>query len=178
MAEQGKYTGETIMGTIGESVGLGQVVYSTAFVGPQPADIIDRGVWCPVSSDVIYTYDSEGPKFEGINQLGIVLEAATYSPITLTQSGIKVKILLQGYYAPGLLGYDGYFDGYARIGAPMYLMPNYIDYGATDASGCLSGLRPASFGATQGVVRVVGYVWDLSYPYVIRFDPDNTWIEY
>lgn len=189
--QQGRYTGNTVIGTIGETVGLGQLVYTKELPagGDLPDDLIGRGVWFKASSDYIYTEGPEGPKFAGMNQLGVVVEAATYSTISLTQSGTKTTILLDGYYSPGVMGtivppregINGYSTGAGLCGGPVYLMPQNgtgVVSNPDGSLGCLSYYSPAYHGATQGVVRVVGYYWDMKYPFVIRFQPDMTWIQY
>lgn len=186
--EQGRYTGTTILATIGEDVGLGQIVYTKAAPDPLPVELQAKGVWYKASSDYIYGYASDGPHFAGMNQLGVVVEAASYSTISPTQSGTKTTILLDGYYSPGLMGgssfggKDGYSTGEGVCGAPVYLMPK-DGTGAfvpnpDGTLGCIGNYAPAYYGATQGVVRVIGYYWDLTYPFVVRFTPDMTWIQY
>ena len=172
---QGRYTGETIDGTIVENVGLGQILYCTG-VGsiPTPIDPYgSKGVWRVASANGYYL-NPDG-WISGQNQLGIALQAATASPLSITQSGTQTTILLKGYYSPGTLGFGGYCNGNLNNGSPLYLMPNST--GAINSTGCLDGKKPTFYGATQGVYRVVGYAFDLVSPYIIRFDPDLTWIE-
>jgi len=180
MAQQGQYVGESVLGTIVENVGLGQVLYCTG-VGsiPTPIDPFgSKGVWRVASANGTY-FDPEsyvvGGWISGQNQLGIALEAATASPLSITQSGVQIPILLSGYYSPGQLNFGGYCNGNLNNGSPIYLMPNST--GATNSTGCVDGFKPTHYGATQGVYRVVGYAYDLVYPYIIRFEPDKTWIE-
>jgi hypothetical protein len=181
--EQGRYTGTTIIGTVGETVGLGQLVYTRELPadGNLPDDLIGRGVWFKASSDYVYTTNAEGDKYAGMNQLGVVVEAATYSTISRTQSGTKTTILLDGYYSPGLMGSGGYSTGEGLCGGSVYLMPQNgtgVVSNPDGSLGCISYYSPAYHGATQGVVRVIGYYWDMVYPFVIRFQPDMTWIQY
>jgi hypothetical protein len=179
--EQGRYTGTTIIATIGETIGLGQIVYSKELPtdGNLPDELIGKGVWFKASSDYIYTTGAEGPIYAGMNQLGVVVEAATYSIISRTQSGTKTTILLDGYYSPGLMGFGGYSTGEGISGAPLYLMPQNSGVSNPDGSlGCISFHTPLYHGATEGVERVLGYYWDIVYPYVIKFKPDNSWILY
>ena len=184
--EQGRFTGTTIIATIGEDVSLGQIVYSKQIAGSVPADLDGRGIWFKAASDHSYVQTTEEYIYDGMNQLGVVVEAASYSTISSTQSGTTTTILLDGYYSPGLLGYGGYATGEGIVGAPLYLMPNsgpdnlkYQDGTNPDGTlGCLSNHQPSYYGATEGVVRVVGYYWDLTYPYVIRFSPDMSWTLY
>lgn len=192
--EQGRYVGETITGIIGENVGLGQVVYSRTIATTNPI-VQNKGVWFPVSADEeneVWIQPGLMPKYVGSNQLGVVVQAATYSAITATQSGTETTILLKGYYSPGFMAYPGVDsgvpDGYfywspgAACGAPLYLLPKEIVSGtySRDSRGGFSCFLPGStqLGATQGAVRIVGYAHDINYPYVVRFEPDNTWIEF
>jgi len=203
--EQGRYTGETVTGIIGEPVGLGQIVYSRSLQTPFPG-VEKKGFWFVAACDIlntIYIQPGDQPKWAGSNQLGVVVEAATFSPITSTFSGTETTILLKGYYSPGLMTYPGvttsFPDGYyyaspgANCGGPLYLlgkeltMTNFIDgtFSTTtnDTRGGFSNFLPNSpslgqNGATQGAVRIIGYAHDLEYPYVVRFEPDNTWIEF
>jgi hypothetical protein len=201
---QGRYTGETIIGTIGEDVGLGQVVYSRTISTTNP-DIQNRGVWFAASADEINEVWIEPglmPKYVSSNQLGVVVQAASYSTISSTQSGTKTTILLNGYYSPGFMARPGEPDtnpdmtGYfyaapgAACGAPLYLLPKEItaldpfypfDPITKNTKGGFSCWVPTSDrvgGATAGAVRIIGYAYDITYPYVVRFDPDNTWIEF
>ena len=181
--EQGRFTGTTIIATIGETVGLGQVVYSKRAPGTLPPELVEKGVWYKAASDHSYVQNASGYMYDGMNQIGVVVEAATYSPISATQTGTTTTILLDGYYSPGLIGYGGYFNGEGIVGGPLFLMPNggpdslrFQDGSNPDGTlGCLSDKTPLIYGATEGVERVVGYIWDLSYPYVIKFQPDNSW---
>jgi hypothetical protein len=182
--EQGRFTGTTIIATIGETVGLGQVVYSKEIAGPVPSDLVGRGIWFKAASDHSYTQTAEAYMYDGMNQIGVVVEAATYSTISATESGTTTTILLDGYYSPGLLGFGGYATGEGLCGGPLYLMPNsgtpdtrrLQDGSNPDGTlGCVSNNPPSYYGATEGVERVIGYYWDLTYPYVIRFSPDNSW---
>jgi hypothetical protein len=200
--ELGRYTGETIIGTIGENVGLGQIVYSRTITTANP-DVIKKGVWFPAACDIlneIIIQPGDQPKWAGSNQLGVVVEAATYSAITSTQSGTQTTILLKGYYSPGLMVQPGSTssnpDGYYYVspgtscGGPLYLMPKitklYPGTPSKDTRGGFSNYLPNSsalgggpdMGATQGAARIIGYAFDLNYPYVVRFEPDNTWIEF
>jgi hypothetical protein len=192
--EQGRYTGETVTGIIGENVGLGQVVYSRTISTTNP-DVQNRGVWFSVSAnEENETWIVPGlmPKYVGSNQLGVVVQAATYSEITATQSGTETTILLKGYYSPGFMAYpnveSGVEPGYfyaspgAACGAPLYLLPREVVSGtySRDTRGGFSSFLPSypGIGATQGAVRIIGYAYDLNYPYVVRFEPDNTWIEF
>lgn len=183
MATQGQYVGESVIGTIGENVGLGQVLYCTGSPTPTPTDPFgSKGVWYVASAngDFISPADGGVGWISGANQLGIALQAATASPMSITQSGTQITILLKGYYSPGLVGFGGYCYGTLNNGSPIYLMPSSIPGdgpGGTNTSGCVDGMRPTEFGATQGVYRVVGYAYDIVYPYIIRFEPDKTWIE-
>ena len=182
--EQGRFTGTTVIATIGEDVNLGQVVYCRELPadGNLPPDLIGRGVWFKAAADHSYT-QSEGYIYDSMNQLGVVVEAASYSTISLTQSGTTTTILLDGYYSPGLLGFGGYATGEGFVGSPLYLMPNSgpdalrIQDGvnADGILGCVSWKEPDYYGATEGAVRVIGYYWDIVYPYVIRFSPDMSW---
>lgn len=205
--EQGRFTGETIDGIIGEDVGLGQVVYSKTITTTNPI-VEDRAVWYPVSADEeneAWITPGLMPKYVGSNQLGVVVIAASYSAITSTQSGTETTILLKGYYSPGFMAYPGIDPGvqpgyfYAApgvaCGAPLYLLPRelsatrFVDGTFStftkDTRGGFSSFLPNSIslngeypGATHGAVRIIGYAHDLNYPYVVRFDPDNTWIEF
>jgi hypothetical protein len=188
---QGRYTGETIIATIGADVGLGQVVYSRTISTTNPT-VQDTGVWYPASADEqneVWIQPGLMPKYVGSNQLGVVVQAASYSAITSTQSGTKTTILLKGYYSPGNMSYPGDPDtgGYfyanpgVACGAPLYLLPKEITYGVTkNTKGGFSCFLPShsGIGATQGAVRIIGYAYSIDYPYVVRFDPDNTWIEF
>jgi hypothetical protein len=186
--EQGRFTGTTIIATIGETIGLGQIVYSKELPadGNLPDELIGKGIWFKASSDYIYTTDVEGPKYAGMNQLGVVVESATYSIISRTQSGTKTTILLDGYYSPGVMGiYGGVGPGYSTgegiVGGPVYLMPQNgtgVVSNPDGSLGCVSFRTPLYHGAIEGVERVVGYYWDLVYPYVIKFQPDNSWVLY
>ena len=63
--EVGRYTGETIIGTIGAPVGLGQIVYSRSLSTSNP-DVIRRGVWFPVGCDTgntIFIQPGDQPKW-------------------------------------------------------------------------------------------------------------------
>ena len=178
--EQGRFTGTTIIATIGETVGLGQVVYSKELPtdGNLPPELIGKGIWFKASSDYIYNSDAEGPKYAGMNQLGVVVEAATYSTISSTQSGTKTTILLDGYYSPGVMGFGGYSTGEGLSGGSIYLMPQNgtgVVSNPDGSLGCVSYYTPAYHGAKEGVVRVLGYYWDIVSPHVIRFQPDNSW---
>lgn len=195
--EVGRYTGETVIGTIGAPVGLGQIVYSRSLSTSNP-NVIRRGVWFPVGCDTentIFIQPGDQPKWASSNQLGVVVQAASYSAITSTQSGTKTTILLKGYFSPGHMTYPGNTSsvdtGYyyaapgANCGGPLYIMPNVTGdgYGATKSTvGAFSNFLPNSpslgIGATQGSARIIGYAYDLNFPYVVRFDPDNTWIEF
>jgi len=192
--EQGRYTGETVTGIIGEDVGLGQVVYSRT-ISTTNIEVQNRGVWYPASCDEqneVWIFPGLMPKYVGSNQLGVVVQAASYSAITSTQSGTETTILLKGYYSPGFMAYPnvesdvqpGYFywSPGAACGAPLYLLPREIVSGtySRDTRGGFSCFLPShsGIGATQGAVRIVGYAYDINYPYVVRFDPDNTWIEF
>ena len=212
MNQQGRYAGETILGIIGEPVGLGQVVHSRSFATANP-EVQKRGVWFPVGADTqntIYIQPGDQPKWASSNQLGVVVQAATYSEITATHSGTETVILLKGYYSPGVMWRPGptpsypFWDQYAtqsgyyftppgaNCGGPLYLTPkemtNTIFEDGTfstytkDTRGGFSNFLPTNTqlggGATQGAARIVGYCYDLNYPYVVRFDPDNTWIEF
>ena len=195
---QGRYTGETIIATIGADVGLGQVVYSRTISTTNPT-VQDTGVWYPASADEeneVWIQPGLMPKYVGSNQLGVVVQAASYSAITSTQSGTKTTILLKGYYSPGFMAYpnaiSGVDPGYfyaapgAACGAPLYLLPKELVSGtySRDTRGGFSCFLPSSTsltgitGATQGAVRIIGYAYSIDYPYVVRFDPDNTWIEF
>ena len=190
---QGRYTGETIIATIGETVGLGQIVYSRTISTTNP-DVQNRGVWYSASCDELNVASGgDMPKYVGSNQLGVVVKEASYSPITSTQSGTKTTILLKGYYSPGNMSRPGEADstGYyysspgTNCGGPLYLMPKQVVNGTYSKStkGSFSSFLPNSssigtVGATQGALRILGYVYDMTYPYVVRFDPDNTWIEF
>jgi hypothetical protein len=178
--EQGRFTGTTIIATIGETVGLGQVVYSKELPadGNLPPELIAKGIWFKASSDYIYTTGTEGPLYAGMNQLGVVVEAATYSTISSTQSGTKTTILLDGYYSPGVMGSGGYSTGSGLSGGSVYLMPQNgtgVVSNPDGSLGCVSNYTPSYHGAKEGVERVIGYYWDLVYPYVIKFQPDNSW---
>lgn len=202
--EQGRYVGETVIGTIGEDVGLGQVVYSRA-IDTTNTELNKHAVWFQASCDeqnLVYIQPGLMPKYSGSNQLGVVVQAASYSAITSTQSGTKTLILLKGYYSPGFMSRPGYEEtsgitqsGYfytspgAACGAPLYLIRSEItDYGpypkglvtknTKGAFACFSPTSDQVGGATAGVARVIGYAQDLVYPYVVKFDPDNTWIEF
>jgi hypothetical protein len=199
--EVGRYVGETIIGRIGSNVRLGQVVYSRSISTSNP-DVQKKGVWFPVGCDTlntIFIQPGDQPKWASSNQLGVVVEAATYSPITSTQSGTETTILLKGYYSPGRMSFPGssFVDtGYyytapgANTGGPLYIMPEVLtmagEGGATKSTvGAFSNFLPTSTalgygnaGATQGAARIIGYTYDLNEPYVIRFEPDNTWIEF
>lgn len=176
--EQGRYIGTTITATIGEDVGLGQIVYSRELSTAVPPELLGKGIWFKAASDHSYTQGAEGYIYDGMNQIGVVVEAATYSPISLTQSGTTTTILLDGYYSPGLVGFGGYATGEGLAGLPLYLMPNSGTNNSRSGSnpdgtlGCVSNYTPTYYGATEGVVRVIGYYWDMTYPYVIRFSPD------
>ena len=191
---QGRYTGETIIATIGADVGLGQVVYSRTISTTNPT-VQDTGVWYPASADEqneVWIVPGLMPKYVGSNQLGVVVQAASYSAITSTQSGTKTTILLKGYYSPGFMAYpnveSGVEPGYfyaspgAACGAPLYLLPREVVSGtySRDTRGGFSCFLPShsGIGATQGAVRIIGYAYSIDYPYVVRFDPDNTWIEF
>ena len=188
MAQQGQYVGETVLGTIIENVGLGQVIYASSNTGvPMPPELIGKSIWRVAHANII-----EGERVPGYQQLGIALEAATASAITATQSGTEIKILLKGYYSPGLMyylpsgldptNYGGFCNGVIDPGTPMYVMPKFHDYGRNSA-GCVSGtppyrveLEPGVY-LTQSIVRIIGYGYDCNFaPYVVRFDPDNTWM--
>ena len=200
--EVGRYTGETIIGRIGAPVGLGQIVYSRSLSTSNP-DVIYKGVWFPVGCDTlntIFIQPGDQPKWASSNQLGVVVEAATYSAITTTQSGTLTTIMLKGYYSPGFMTFPGntystdtgyyYAAPGANCGGPLYIMPEMITMagggGATKSTiGAFSNFLPTSTalgygnaGATQGAARIIGYAYDLNFPYVVRFDPDNTWIEF
>lgn len=167
MAQQGQYTGDSVFGVIGEDVGLGQIVYSKAF----PDDAYTTGVWYVATADGGITNPAEH------HQLGVAVEAGTYTPISTTQSGTQITILLKGYYSPGQVGSGGYCYGNLTEGAAVYLM-NSNAYGAT-TSGCIDGNLPLSgFNpATSSIVRIIGYCYDIETPYIIRFEPDKGWIE-
>ena len=194
--EQGRYTGETVTGVIGEPVGLGQVVYSRTIPTTNPI-VEKKGVWFAASCDElneIVISPGDMPKYVGSNQLGVVVETATYSAITATHSGTETIILLKGYYAPGFMSRpgesSGLQDGYyyaspgTNCGGPLYLMPKQVISGtySKNTKGAFASYLPNSgfigIGATQGAVRILGYVHDMNYPYVVRFEPDNTWIEF
>lgn len=192
--EQGRYLGETIEAPIGADVGLGQVLYCKTVIVNNP-EIDKKGVWFPVCADEIneiIIQPGESPKWTGSKQLGVAVIAASASPITATMSGTNTTILLNGYYSPGEMYIptgasqslpDGYFLSQpgAICGSPLYLTPGVIGYeGYATASGYggFSCFQPTYFGATQGVYRVIGYAQDLNYPYVVRFAPDLTWIEF
>ncbi len=168
--EQGRYVGETIVGVIGEDVGLGQVLYCKS--APLGSDI-NTGVWYVASSDGDYVEPYRW--ISGQNQLGISLTAASASTISSTQSGTQIDILLKGYYAPGTFPFGGYCYGDIANGSPLYLMPENIP--GYNTRGCIDGQKPTYYGATQGVYRVIGYAYDIVNPFVIRFEPDKTWIE-
>ena len=91
--------------------------------------------------------------------------------------------------------YSGDLSGYyytppgANTGGPLYIMPEILTMAGTGATkstiGAFSNYLPTSTalgygnaGATQGAARIIGYAYDLNPPYVVRFDPDNTWIEF
>ena len=194
---QGRYTGETIIATIGEDVGLGQIVYSRT-IETTNTSVQKKGVWFPASCDElndIYIEPGLMPKYVGSNQLGVVVQAASYSTISSTQSGTKTTILLKGYYSPGAMSRPGESPGYitqpgyfyispgAACGAPLYLIKGEVNNGGNvkDTRGAFSCWTPNNSrvgGATAGVVRVIGYAYDITSPYVVKFDPDNTWIEF
>jgi hypothetical protein len=191
MAQQGQYVGETVFGKIAENVGLGQVVYASSLpFTPMPADMVGKSVWRVADANIINDRRFEGDTLQpGYQQLGIALEAATASAITATQSGTEITILLKGYYSPGLMAYTpgptnsgGFCNGSIDPGTPMYVMPKFHDYGRNSA-GCISGtppyrveLEPGVY-LTQSIVRIIGYGYDCNFaPYVVRFDPDNTWM--
>jgi hypothetical protein len=177
--EQGRFTGTTIIATIGETVGLGQIVYSREELPwTGNPELLAKGIWYKAASDLIYAQGTEGPLYAGMNQLGVVVEAATYSPITSTQSGTKTTILLDGYYSPGVMGSGGYSTGAGLSGGSVYLMPQNgtgVVSNPDGSLGCVSNYTPSYHGAKEGVERVIGYYWDLVYPYVIKFQPDNSW---
>ena len=194
--EVGRYTGETIIATIGADVNLGQVVYSRSLSTSNP-DVIRRQVWFPVGCDTlntIFIQPGDQPKWASSNQLGVIVQAASYSAITSTQSGTKTTILLKGYFSPGNMRPIGstfsdtgyYYTGPgANCGGPLYIMPNVVEngYGLTKSTvGAFSNFLPNSpslgVGATQGAARIIGYAYDINAPHVVRFDPDNTWIEF
>jgi hypothetical protein len=197
MAQQGQYTGETITGVIGEDVGLGQIVYSRTISTTNP-DVQNRGIWFPASCDElneIVISPGDMPKYVGSNQLGVVVQAASYSAITSTQSGTETIIMLKGYYSPGFMARPGETPGLTaggyyysspgtNCGGPLYLMPKQVVNGTYSGStkGSFASFLPNSefigVGATQGAIRILGYVYDMNYPYIVRFDPDNTWIEF
>ena len=198
--EVGRYTGETIIGTIGAPVGLGQIVYSRSLSTSNP-DVIRRGVWFPVGCDTgntIFIQPGDQPKWASSNQLGVIVQAATYSEITATHSGTETTILLNGYFSPGHMTYPGgggntqsvdtgyyYASPGANCGGPLYIMPEITTlqgYGTKSTIGAFSNFLPNSpslgIGATQGAARIIGYAHDLNSPYVVKFNPDNTWIEF
>ncbi len=205
MNQQGKYTGETIIGIMGEQLGLGQVVYSRPIFTANP-DVQKKGVWFAAACDIEngnYIQPGDMPKYSGSNQLGVVVESATYSAITATHSGTETIILLKGYYSPGVMWRPGPTPSYpfwgeyatqsgyyftppgANCGGPLYLMQKEMtmDGYVKDTRGAFANYTPNSTalgvpGATQGALRIVGYCYSLNYPYVVRFDPDNTWIEF
>lgn len=176
MATQGQYIGETVLGTIGEDVGLGQVLYlKSAPLGTT----LTHGVWYAASADGDYV--SPTGYVAGQFQLGIATEAATASTISSTQSGTQIPILLRGYYSPGVApagSFGGYCNGNLQPGAPMWLMPGTIHSDPTNYKGCIDGEKPTTYGATHGVFRLIGYCYDEQSPFIIRFDPDLTWIEF
>lgn len=219
--EQGRYVGETITGVIGEDVGLGQILYCVSISGSAPPDLLYKGIWKVASADlgdISKNYNgnwqidnpnlNDGWEYSSTSnkQLGVALQAASYSTISSTQSGTSITILLKGYYSPGLIqdpafGQRGYCDGNITEGRPVYLMPSWSDGASTDTKGCLSQYQPLPLSsytwasgatyssptgsvvfktscATQSIGRVVGYAWDTNYPYVIRFEPEKSWYEY
>lgn len=167
--EQGRYVGETIIGVIGEDVGLGQVLYCSSSPAGTP---YTTGAWYVASADGDYL--APHGWISGQNQLGISLTAASASPITTTQSGTEIPILLSGYYSPGVQGGGGYCLGNLLVGGPMWLAPKNVM--SDNTSGMIDGNTPVYHGATQGVYRIVGYCYDEQTPFVIRFEPDKTWI--
>ena len=202
--EVGRYTGETIIGRIGATVSLGQIVYSRS-LGINNPDVEKKAVWFPVAADIlntIFIQPGDQPKWASSNQLGVIVEAATFSPITFTQSGTETTILLNGYFSPGHMQYPGstysdtgfYYAGPgANTGGPLYLLGKELTMtvfiGGTfstvtkDTRGGFSNFLPSSAslgqnGATQGAVRIIGYAHDINAPYVVKFNPDNTWIEF
>lgn len=219
--EQGRYIGETVIGTIGENVGLGQVLYCTPVSGPAPSDLQYKGIWKVASADLGDLYAGYNPYWQQTNpnlndgweysssstaQLGIAVEVGTYSTISATESGTQINILLKGYYSPGylqdpLFGQKGYCDGNITEGKPVFLMPSWVDGAATDSKGVITQGQPLPLSnytwnggqtfssptgsvvlktscATQSVVRVLGYAYDINYPYVIRFEPEKSWYEF
>jgi hypothetical protein len=168
MAQQGQYTGDTVLGVIGEDVGLGQIVYSKGYTGGYE---ITKGVW--------YVATADGADFNpsADHQLGVAVQAGTYTPITATQSGTEIIILLKGYYSPGVIYGGGYCGGGMTEGGAVYLMSSGTD-GST--RGCINGNTPLytySNPATHSIVRIVGYCYDIQSPFIIRFEPDKGWIE-
>ena len=198
--EVGRYTGETVIGTIGSPVGIGQLVYSRSLQTPFPG-VEKKGFWFPVGCDTlntIYIQPGDQPKWASSNQIGVVVRVDPYLPISSTFSGTKATILLKGYFAPGRMSYPGsptpdtgyyYTSPGANCGGPLYIMPEILTMAGTGATkssiGAFSNFLPTSTsigygnaGATQGSARIIGYAYDLEEPYVVRFDPDNTWIEF
>jgi|LakMenEpi03Aug12_release.lakeMendotaPanAssembly.Ray.scaffolds.fasta_scaffold1360526_1 hypothetical protein len=172
MATQGQFVGDTVLGIIAEDVGLGQIVY----MGANPADpFYDKGIWYVAYAD----RQQGGTDFwYGQNQLGIALQAATATPVSTTQSGTEIQILLKGYYSPGPRGFGGY-AGSVQEGRPMYLDAQIT---ATSSmfypnKGVANDAIPTNR-TTSAVVRVIGYGYMNSGDDVIRFEPDKTWIEY
>lgn len=162
MATRGQYVGETVLGSIAENVNLGQVIYCKT--EEPPISGFTKGAWYIASADIV-----NNPY--GAHQLGIALETATASTISSTQSGTEIPILLKGYYSPGDITNGGYCDGNLAEGHAIYLMPSSI------ADGAVSGLNPIELGATQSILRIVGYAYDVADPYILRFEPDKSWME-
>jgi hypothetical protein len=172
MATQGQFIGDTVLGIIAEDVGLGQVVY----MGVNAADpLYDKGIWYVAYADKV---QGGTDHWYGQNQLGIALQAATATPVTSTQSGTEIQILLKGYYSPGVAGFGGY-SGSINEGHPVYLDAQITATASSDYpnKGVITTDLPTKK-SKNAIIRVVGYGYNNNSPYVVRFEPDKTWIEY
>jgi hypothetical protein len=90
-----------------------------------------------------------------ISLLGICLKSGA-------SSGDTIAVLLHGFYGT----YNGDYTTLNNQGEPLYI--------SEVTSGEVTNVAPST---TGNVVRIIGHTYNPSDPWVVRFNPDNFWVE-